>query len=354
MWVCVGNLADNLNLLRNYLDGLDKKDQLLNLPSEDCGSAGPLIKQIQDHLRSTSQKTLFDYKTVIISLYGYLERFIEDLLTEYLIHVSTHVLTFSDLPTAIREGHVPLSLDLARKVDYQRFAGTIGVEEIIAKLHSCFNTPDNYQLNIEAFIQHSANFRQTVVVETCLQSGLVNIGQYLRNAEPFVSFLEGEEPDRDVVSYLAGSDEVVFARLNDLANRRNDVAHGTPVDDILSRDLLRNYVAFVEAYAKGLALVVYEQSLPSMLSHAIHLGTAIDVFDSKIVCVNLPAGKISVGDILIAKTPEARRPFRGGPVLEIQVDHVSVPEVNGGTGVQIGLLVGFGAKINQEFYCVSR
>jgi hypothetical protein len=61
-----------------------------------------------------------------------------------------------------------------------------------------------------------------------------------------------------------------------------------------------------------------------------------------------------VGDILIAKTPEARRPFRGGPVLEIQVDHVSVPEVNGGPGVQIGLLVGFGAKINQEFYCVSR
>lgn len=354
MWVSIGRLTDNLNLLRHYLDGLDKQDHLLSLHSENCGDAGPLITQIQDHFRSTSQKTLYDYTSIIISLYGYLERFVEDLLTEYLIRVSTHIPKFSDLPTAIRDGHILFSLELARKVDYQRFAGTIGVDEIIANLHSCLNTPDSYQLNIEAFIQHSSNFRQTVVVQTCSRCGLVNIGQGLRHAEPFVSFLENEELDRDIGGYLAGSDDVVFARLNDLADRRNDVAHGTPVDDILSRDLLRNYVDFVEAYSKGLALVVYEQSLPSMLSQAISLGTAIDVFDSKIVCVNLPAGKITVGDILIAKTPEASRPFKGGPVLEIQVDHVSVPEVLGGPGVHIGLLVEFGAKINQEFFCVSK
>jgi hypothetical protein len=48
--------------------------------------------------------------------------------------------------------------------------------------------------------------------------------------------LKEEGPERDVYAYVAGGDDAVLARLNDLANRRNDVAHGTPVDDILSRD----------------------------------------------------------------------------------------------------------------------
>ena len=167
-------------------------------------------------------------------------------------------------------------------------------QKIIAKLHACFNTPNQYQLNVEAFAQHTANFRQAIVNDTFAQCGIKGIRQSLKQAEPFAFFLRDEDFERDINTYLGKEDEVVFSRLNDLASRRNDVAHGTPVDNILSRDILRTYVAFVEAYADGLSLVVYERTLPSMLKQAILLGSPISVIDNRIVCVEFPSGQIAV------------------------------------------------------------
>ncbi|MGD0466818.1 MAG: MAE_28990/MAE_18760 family HEPN-like nuclease [Terriglobales bacterium] len=342
-----------MTLLRHYLDGLDKQDRLLALQSEACGDGREQIKALQDHFRTKNNKARYDYNTIVISLYGYLERFIEDLIGEYLALVSSNVPTFAELPLPIQGNHLALSLELARKADYQRYAGSVRVDDIVARLHACFNTPDKYQLNDQAFAQHSANFRQSVVAATFTQSGIADIGQSLRQAEPFTAFLKEEDPERDMQTYLAGGDDVVFARLNDLANRRNDVAHGTPVDDILSRDLLRSYIGFIEAYASGLALVVYERSLPFMLKRAVALGAAITVIDHRIVCVNLPAGKITVGDTLIAKTQDTSRPYKGGPIKEIEQNHVQVNTIEGGPGVQIGMLIEFGAKNNQEFYFLN-
>jgi hypothetical protein len=97
MWVSIGRLTDGLNLLRHYVDALDKQDLLLGLRSEACGDAGSLIQDMQEHFHSRNQKNQYDYNTIIISLYGYLERYIEDLLTEYLTLLSSYVLTFSEL-----------------------------------------------------------------------------------------------------------------------------------------------------------------------------------------------------------------------------------------------------------------
>lgn len=350
MWACIDRLKEGLALLRHYLDGLDKQDSLLTVDAEACGEANQQVKELQDHFRAKNNKARYDYNTIIISLYGYLERFIEDLISEYLALVSSHAPTFADLPPSIQTNHLAFSLELARKADQQRYAGTVRVGDIIARLHACLSSPDNYQLNEQAFAQHTANFRQPIVKATFVQCGIPDIGQSIRQSEPFAAFLKKEEPERDTTTYLAAGDDVVFARLDDLANRRNDVAHGTPVDDILSRDLLRSYVAFIEAYAGGLALVVFERSLPIMLQKALVLGAAIVVHDHRIVCVNLPTGQVAVGDLLIAKTVDSSRPFKGGQIKEIQQNHVSVDKIDGGPGVQIGMLVDFGAKDNQEFY----
>jgi hypothetical protein len=352
MWVCLDRLNEGLALLLHYLDGLDKQDRLLALAPEACGDGKQQIKELQEHFRTKNNKARYDYNTIIISLYGYLERFIEDLVGEYLALIASRVPTFAELPLPIQEKHLSLSLELARKADYQRYAGSVRVDDIVAKLHACFSTPEKYQLNDQAFALHTANFRHSVVAATFALSGIADIGKSLKQTEPFVAFLREEDPERDVRIYLGGEDDIVFARLNDLANRRNDVAHGTPVDEILSRELLRSYIDFIAAYSTSLALVVHERSLPFMLKHAISLGAPITVINNRIVCVNLPAGQIDVGDMLIAKTQESSRPFRGGPIKEIEQNHIQLKTVNGGPGVQVGMLVDFGAKKNQQFYLV--
>jgi hypothetical protein len=350
MWVCSDTLRDGLSLLRHYIDGLDKQDALLLLEPATCGAAQAQIQDLQSHFRPQNNKARYDYNTIIISLYGYLERFIEELIGEYLAILSSHVLRFSDLPSSIQLNHLALSLDLVRRADYQRNAGTIRVDEVVARLHSCFSTPDRYQLNGQAYAQHNANFRQSVVIETLGRCGLADIAPALRQSEPLTAFLKQEDPDRDMQTYLAAGDDVVFARMNDLANRRNDVAHGMLVDDLLSRDFLRNYIGFVDAYARGLGLVVYERTLPFRLPSAQKLGAAIRVIDHRIVCINLPSGQITVGDILIARTQDPSRPYKAGPIKSIEQNNSSLVTINGDAGVKVGLSVEFGAKENQEFF----
>src|SRR5450631_3668069 len=101
MWPCVDRLKEGLALLHHYLDGLDKQDGMLTLEAGECGKATQRVKELQDHYHAKNNKARYDYNTIIISLYGYLERFIEDLIGEYLVLASRHSSTFTDLPTAI-------------------------------------------------------------------------------------------------------------------------------------------------------------------------------------------------------------------------------------------------------------
>jgi len=350
MWACLDRLNEGLEMLRHYLDGLDKEDHLIALTDAVEGNAGQVLKDFQDHFRKQHNKSKFDYNTIIVSLYGYLERYIEDLITEYLDEVASHSPTYTDLPEDIRNNHLAFSIDLSRKIDQQRYSGNLRVEEVIARLHTCFTAPERYQLNVQAFTQHSSNFRHSMVVQTLSQCGISEVTQSIKQADPFISFLRDEDSERDVTTFLSKEDKIVFYRLNDLANRRNDVAHGTPVDDVLSNDYLRTYVNFVGAYAVGLALVVYEQLLPFMVKQATSLGRPIAVHNSHIVCVKILDGIVSVGDTLIAKTQDSSRPYKAGPILGIEKDRVPLNTVNGGPDVKIGMRVGFVAKENQEFY----
>jgi len=354
MWACLTSFRDGLSLLRHHLDGLDKQDALLNVDPGTCDAANELIADLQSHCRRKNNKSQYDYNMVIVSLYGYLERYIEDLIGEHLDQVVDVVARFSDLPASVQEKHLPLSLELARKADRQKYESSARPDEIISKLHSCYASPDKYNLNVLAFAQHSANFRQSVITQTFAQCGIADVAQGVKQSEPFISFLRKENPELDVNLFIGKENDVVFSRLNDLAERRNDVAHGSIVDEILSRDILREYVDFVEAYAEGLGLFVFERTLPFMLPSSVRLGTAIEVIDNRIVCVNLLGGEISVGDMIIARTQDTRRPYKGGPIREIQRENISLEKITGGPGVQIAMLVDFGAKQNHEFYCFQR
>src|SRR3972149_5422065 len=149
MWACLDKVKEGLNLLRHYIDGLDQEDRLLGVNCDACGEAGPLLKEFQEHFRSKNNKAQYDYNTIIVSLYGYLERYIEDLIGEHLDQLSSLVSQFVDLPHSIQKNHLMLSLDLTRRADYQRYASSVKADDIIAKLHSCFTTPSQYQLNVQ-------------------------------------------------------------------------------------------------------------------------------------------------------------------------------------------------------------
>ena len=121
-----------------------------------------------------------------------------------------------------------------------------------------------------------------------------------------------------------GSREAL-AIIDQLAERRNDVAHGVD-SDILSNGILLDYIRFFQAFAETLFKVLHAEALPYIARYrATLIGSAIEIINNHVVCISLSGVKAKVGDILIAETPETI--YYEGEIERIEINGNSVEEV---------------------------
>lgn len=80
------------------------------------------------------------------------------------------------------------------------------------------------------------------------------------------------------------------------------------------------------------------------------LGPAVKVVRKNVVCFVDLQQPIKVGDILVVKNHEEQ--FKGGPVLEMQVNGANVTSVDSVTDDGVGLRVDFTSKASHEFFLV--
>jgi hypothetical protein len=355
MWASLIAFQYGLGQLRHYISGLEKHDRLLGAKVEDCPDGSNckiLISDLQAHFKTQNSKATFEYNTIIVSLYGYVEQYVESLIGEYLTYLSDTVPSYGQLPGALQQRHLDLSLDLIKLTDHVQKYQAVKKEIVIANLHSCFGTPNSYTLNIEAYTHHGANLRQKTITEMFLQCGVAGLSHALRNHESLIKVLTDLDPDRDVSKLMQKEDAVIFWPIDDLAERRNEVSHGSPAQ-LLSNDILLERIAFVEAYGEALASVIYQRRLSVDAKYrSRELGMPLAVFNNCIVCVALGSGSVRIGDVLIAQTPDEN--YLSGKIMSIEREHVPHEVVHGGEGVQIGMRVEFAAKKNQFFFLMPQ
>lgn len=297
---------------------------------------------------SMPQKRSYDYSLIIITLYGIFESYVEKMMCAYLNSLEKHVHLYNDLPEIMRKSHIDLSTKLIG-VNSAKY-GKINPNEIIANLHSCLNQleGEKYQLNIEAFRQHSANFRIDVLREFFNQAGVENIQNYIAQDPDLTSFIRETMGETESKQQLPVTK--YFETLEDLVERRNVVAHGSEVDDLLSLDYLDEYAQYIYVLMNS----IYNSVLLEFFSIIIevgsveNLGTPIDVFDNRIVCINSANRLIKVGHILISKNTKGK--IRWGSIESIQINGHDVPEVASDQSVDIGMAVSFSAKTTHTYY----
>ena len=355
MKVSLQSFLNGLADLRHYIEGLDIEAELLSaaVTNDTPSPAIAILSRLQAHAsQSISQRRVFNYNSIIISLYGFFEQFVESLLRTYVNYLNEIVPEYSQLPDSITQNHTELSFELIRNIEHPRYQGGLTEAQIISNLHTCVNNDDNYQVNAEAFIHHTANFRINVIQESFTRVRVENVSRRILEFTVFRDYLKTVNPDRDVANIKV---EEAFSFLEDLAERRNEVAHGPP-SEILNNDILLDYITFFEAYGPALYEVGYESTLPHLVQHrAIELGTPIDVFNNKIVCISVKNTTVRVGDLLIAQTADTARSYLASEIQELQVDNISHVEVPANPdGVYIGMCVSFNAKENQSFFLVPK
>ncbi|ADB42191.1 MAE_28990/MAE_18760 family HEPN-like nuclease [Spirosoma linguale] len=334
--------------LKQYIELLSLESELL---SNEANATGDKVSSdlvlLQNHIiKSGSGKKRFDYNSIVVSLYGFFEQFIETILKDFAIALNKIIPSYDLVPEVVVKNHIELSMSLIKRIEQNRYKGGISQSEVISNLHSCLGNVGKYQINADAFSQHTANFRMEVIDESFSRLGVYNISKKIALDEKFNNYL--------CILFVVSNVKTIdcFFHINDLADRRNEVAHGS-TSTLLATEILLEYVIFCENFGLALYNVLLKEIIPYEVNHsAITLGKPIKVFNNAIAGIAIINIEIKVGDILVSKTDKGA--YVSGEIAEIQVNGVSHPSVNPNYKLEVALRVNYRLKENHTLYLISK
>lgn len=305
-------------------------------------------------LQAATNTKQYIYIVSIVSMYGLLERLVDNFVESFVLGLKNFSPLFSNLPEIIQKNHLRFSLALVDAVLKEKFRKESSPEAIVANLHSCLSGAQEYGLNAGAFALHRGNLNIDRIDE--ILSG-VGVDKHLRRilkTSSFSEFLASLDPNTS----QATTDEDVrkaFVCIDELVVRRNEVSHGVvQVDDLDSIELLMRRCAFVSEYGQAL----FEALEQEMLKHAaiggagLNMGKPIAVYNNQIVC--FPANFcIAVGDRVFTLTRDALAPVRTSVVTSLQVENIDRQKVDIDPNMTFGAKVSFHAQEDVDYYLLQ-
>ncbi len=290
---------------------------------------------------SMSHQKIYAYTAIVISLYGALERFVEDLAESYVYLVCRRTPVFDALPDEIIKQHIPKSITLLEKVQQPNYRGSLNITTIVGNLHRTLTENISNALNAKAYSVHTANMRCSIVDQMFNSVGVKNITD---RAKHWKSHKE------DIKSTSSSH----WPLIDDLADRRNEVSHGMP-PELLSLDILKDYIVETNNFCRCIYDIAVGESLRPLVNHiAIELPEPIDVIDHRIVCISNGGQPISVGDSIIVKTNDPIMPFKIGKIERIEINNESTEKVEAGSELFVGLQVDMHIKTNHKYYILTK
>lgn len=336
---------DELNQLEKLIEFFDIEQEILKTESP---SDSKVIELKEKHSTFYSQKRIFNYNTLIISLYGFFEKFIENILIQYVDKVNSIFQLYNKLPEIILKNHFKLSINLLDKIQNPRYSGPLNKELIIQRLHECININENFQLNKEAFSQHSANFRLQVLDDIFGRVGIESLSSILRKNEKFLTYIKAKYELSEINDLT--SDEI-FSILNDLAERRNEVAHGVP-SEILSNEIIHEYIEYFKILSEAiLDVTYYKLRFLNISENCQYLSDITDCYRNGIIaCFYTNKTKLSKGDFLYGFNNES---IVLSKVMNIQLDDIDIETIDDSENYEIGVLLEKPFKKNYKVYKIN-
>jgi hypothetical protein len=277
-----------------------------------------------------------EYAVAVAFGYAAFERFIRDLLEAIAHLLSEPIAEYGDLPEEFRKHHLALSLRAAG-LAVERDS-TIPPLGLLATLVKCLQGDVPFSVNGEVFSDHTANFRSELI-----RSSFRRLGLQLPE--------EVQSPELQVLveNEFAGLYAKPSSVVDDLADRRNVVAHGDEVD-LLDRQTLRALIGFLELYAHALCAAIFEgvlkQVAPTIatsigqIEHTWQTGDEV----RSIGKLRPAGGTVGVGDVVVL----TGRSWRTAVVTSIESQHLAVQSCGPSEesfGVDFGIPVHKGEEV---------
>lgn len=181
----------------------------------------------------------FNYKSLVISLYGTIESYAEKFIMKYLEELSSLIKEYSNLKKTIQDKNIFNTASLALKVMEQKLIKYNHLKEtdLISNLHSCIINSSGYLINYDAFTMLTGNMTHSRMSDLFKQVGID------------LNLKFGKYTDFNL------SSENQFKKLDELVEMRNEVAHGS-MSSFLDPSQIEEYVDFIERYFNNLLIVL--------------------------------------------------------------------------------------------------
>lgn len=307
-------------------------------------------KSLHDLIQSSKtfrRKKIFEYNSYIITLYGLFERFIENVLAEYLASLCSVLKSFDKLPISLLKNHIGLNVDVLKNIANPKFQN-LSLNNFIHNIDRALN--ENIAvLNIEAFQHHPYNFKQSIISEYFGKVGFGDLSGILKLYDPLKSILNQKFGN---VANL--SSDVVFNTIDDLSQRRNDVAHGVENVELLNVSIIREYIIFIGAYCESLQSILENEYHKFKFEDMADNLNLIQVINHSIVCASVENISIKKGDFLLIRKPETNFPrYTISKIEEIQIDGDSFDKLTVTEKKDVGMRVNDHVKNNYEFKIIT-
>jgi hypothetical protein len=289
---------------------------------------------------------IFNYNSYVISLYGIFERYIEDLLKGYLVSISSAFNTYNELPNKIREANIKKCSELLLNLGLQKNKD-LAPEIIISALYNNVSK-GSIKLNYEAFIQHSSNFRSSSINEYFKSVDISDLNKLVCNYEPIKSTLESKFDNPE-----GTSSKQLFKAIDDIADRRNEVAHGTKVLNLLTPELILEYCVFFQSYSESLFHCLTDKVLNQKVSVKSTPIKLITVIRNSILCFDASDVELTCASKIIVERKSVYPNFITVNIEEMQVDGNVVKSVKLEDKINVGIKVDKHITNNNNFYLLA-
>lgn len=268
--------------------------------------------------RRNSEKS-FEYRANIVSLYGAFERYIEDLIKEYVNEIKSICVSYQELDDRIRKGYIEKWKNLHSNFIKGHTKYVLTEETMVKNMHDTI-IGGSSGIMAECYIPIGGNYRHKTICEIMTELGATNIQTNLINYEPLKSYI--------VNNGLAGVGEsVLFHEIEKLIERRNEVAHGAK-DDLLSDDEFMEMMRFVKVYVMALNSFMNDELLRVEwdVKHSLSTFKPLNVFkDGMVPAFTVNKLSIRKGDKYLVKRPNGNFPR----FLKMSLKEIQKEEVNG-------------------------
>ena len=141
----------------------------------------------------------------------------------------------------------------------------------------------------------------------------------------------------------------LFQLIDELVERRNDIAHGEDIDSIIKVTEFEDYVDFLEGYGKAIFQALNERLIKFEAEHLYQkIENVYNIYGHSILCFEIENNEISVGDSIIVNLLDGG--FVKKKITEIQKDSESFQTISSEEPTYIGVNLGGGISKGQTFF----